>query len=1102
MSRTTFRFGEWLVNPLANSIERAGERRQMEPRAMDVLVVLCKAHGAIVSADELLAQCWRSGVYGDNPVHKTLTQLRRLLGDTASAPTYIETIRKRGYRTLAALSFEHGAEPAAWRDVSPFRGLQAFDEDHAAVFFGRDEMTRQLVTSVDAQVRSGLALALVLGSSGSGKTSLVRAGLFPALSLTRATSGLGLVSATTFDLGDAGAATEASLLIGLASAMLDLHSDEAGIFPGASASSLGHQFEHDLHAVLRALKAALDSARARCAAGRPLRFGVFIDRFEALFHDARVSPAARQLFLDVLGQLARSASVVLVIACRNDFYPRIAQYPILMEGKPNGAHFDLAPPGFADIAQIIRLPAAAAGLRFGTDPKTQARLDDVLCASAARSPDGLPLLQYCLEELYRLRTDAGELSFEALHQVGGVEGAIARRAEQVLAQLNDAQHAALAHVMSLVVLLSTNEETVTSRRAPWSALRSDAEREVVAALVESRLMVSDLSGEIPSFGIAHEAILRRWPRVRDWIEAHRGALLVRARLTQLAARWLAEGRSAELLLPRGKQLDAAKGLQEAGVFTLNEDETQLIRLSVRRARLGERARLLAMGTIVMLAVLAGALGISATGARSLAEQRRLEAEGLMSYMLGDFADKLRPLGRLDLLDSVSGKALDYLSRQVEQGEGTAALTQRAKALQLIGELRRARGDSQGAMAALVSANAILTGQHLARPSDTDVLKNLGVNAYWLGQLSKDSNDWGQAVAFWRQYQVFSDRLHLLEPDKVEWWVEQSYAHNNLGSLAATRGDPAGAAREFLRSIALKKRAMARQPKLIKVDAELADSYSWLASATESLGDLEQAGQLFAQEMEIIQRLRLTSPTDSLWVRREVRALQHRALNRMARGMPAQALEDYREARQLFTRIVGQDSKNRRWQSEVVFLELEEQQVAYASASVPDMAARLANIHARMAALLAFDPNNVNWARREAITRLRIAQVSMANRQFDVAQQQNNAALERLQPLFAKNPANKSVRLATANALILAAQISNAVGDRAAAALACQRAHGLLKENGSTTQDFQVLDPWVRINHCLGNWEAAAQAEERLRKIGYRDVDYLRYLSNQPRKKSS
>lgn len=152
MKTGRFRFGAWQVDPPTNSVERAGERRQMEPRAMDVLVVLCQAAGNIVSAEELLSKCWRTHVYGDNPLHKTLAQLRRILGDTPTAPVYIETVRKRGYRTLAAVDFDRDAAPAlpSWGDGSPFRGLHAFDEQHARVFFGHDEARQRLVCTGQA----------------------------------------------------------------------------------------------------------------------------------------------------------------------------------------------------------------------------------------------------------------------------------------------------------------------------------------------------------------------------------------------------------------------------------------------------------------------------------------------------------------------------------------------------------------------------------------------------------------------------------------------------------------------------------------------------------------------------------------------------------------------------------------------------------------------------------------------------------------------------------------------------------------------------------------------------------------------------------------
>jgi DNA-binding winged helix-turn-helix (wHTH) protein len=109
MKNDVFQFGKWQVSPRTNAIWHGAETRALEPRVMDVLAALCANAGAVLSAEQLLKQCWGNVVHGENSVHKAIAQLRRALGDNAVAPRYIETIRKRGYRTLAAVV--RGAAP-------------------------------------------------------------------------------------------------------------------------------------------------------------------------------------------------------------------------------------------------------------------------------------------------------------------------------------------------------------------------------------------------------------------------------------------------------------------------------------------------------------------------------------------------------------------------------------------------------------------------------------------------------------------------------------------------------------------------------------------------------------------------------------------------------------------------------------------------------------------------------------------------------------------------------------------------------------------------------------------------------------------------------
>ena len=792
-----FSFGHWRVAQASNSIQQGEVSRQLEPKAMDVLVALCSDAGSVLSAEALLERCWGSTLHGDNQVHKTITQLRKLLGDRAGAPTYIETIRKRGYRAIAPVTRD---EPApAWLEESPFRGLEAFEARHAAIFFGREVDSRRLLDAVHTQAGSAYGLVIVLGPSGCGKTSLVQASLVPTLERGGAPDGAGL-SFTSLDLG---LPAPGRLFVELGGAVLDWQDGDGPVFHGASADSLG-----------QLLASAPETVAAQLAARWPMparRLGLFLDRFEALFALPSVSEDERVAMLHLIDVFAASRHVLLVLACRNDFYPRIAEYEVLMRGKTNGAHVDITRPGSTELARIIRLPAQAARLTFGVDQATGARLDEVLCESLSGSPDALPLLQYTLQELYRQRSPDGELTYEVFSRLGGVDGAIGRRAEEVIAALEPAQRAALPRVLALIVTVSSTTDAVTSCSARWADLHDEEQRKLVSALVEARLLVRELVGSVAGFRVAHEALLRRWPRATEWIASHRNSLLIRARTAALAARWIAADRPADLLLPPGQQLDEVRAMLVRGDLALGEDCLALVQASHRRARARARIRTTVLALILILAILSAVLGVMAGAARETAEQRRVDAEGLVEFMLGELVEKLRPLGRLDLLDGTSTRVLDHLTRDDGGDTSPSSVLQRARALQVIGEVRLMRGDLRAANSAFSAAGNLLEPALSARPRDAVPRNLLGTNAFWLGKIELDRGALPEARKDFLLYSVYADRLHALDPDNVATWIEQSYAYNNLGTVAYRAGDLAAANRAFGMSLDLKIRALARRP---------------------------------------------------------------------------------------------------------------------------------------------------------------------------------------------------------------------------------------------------------------------------------------------------
>ena len=1043
----------------------------------------------VLSADELLQLCWGDTPYGDNPLHKTIAQIRGVLGDNAKRPLFIETIRMRGYRTVAEVRYPQALAPAqTWIDQSPFRGLQAFDAAHAEVFFGRSGAIAQCVASIQAGVAAGNAMTLLLGASGSGKSSLMEAGVLPLLQ--HGTDALRVASATTFDLAEA---SDHGLLTVLASALLDWQLDQHSVFPDASSATLGERLRHDLPALLGELGAALDRT---AAPAQSCRLAVFIDRFEVLFASARITDDARAQLLAVLDNFARSRRIVVILACRNDFYPRIVQCQELMECKAHGGHVDLRPPVRSDIAQMIRGPAAAAQLRFGVDA-SGVSLDDALCDSAAGNPDILPLLQYTLQELYRLRSADGELGFAALHQLGGVDGAIGQRAEEVVSALTEGQRAALPRVLSLLVALADSGEAVVSGRSPWSSLRGAAEHELVSALVESRLFVAELVGDEPGFGVAHEALLRRWPRVTQWIDTHRSALQVRKRISVLAARWDDEGRSDDLLLPRGRQLDEAQALAHSGMFELSAAEAKLIEKSRRKARWRERRATTAIVLIAGLAIAAATLGFSEAAAKRIAQVRRAEAEGLMEFMLGEFATKLRPLARLDLLDSVSAKAMEYLSGSQSDELTPASLTHRAKALQVIGEVRIARGDATAAVDALGAARHILEAQLDARRPQRGVLTELGVNAFWLGQLYLNQGDWPQAELFFKAYRDYSDRVHQLDPDDVDAWIEQSYAHSSLGALANKRGDMRGAAAEFLQSISLKTRALQRKPGDRPLTADLANSLSWQGSAQESLGDLTQAAALYERELALVDSLHQAMPGEALWTSRYANALLHRAGVALVRGDDAAALADYRRALQLYQPLLREQPDNRDWLANQISASLQQYRIMTRGGQSRPVLAALQPLAEHIGALVREDPHSARWIKLEAAAAQTAAAALLELGQAPQAGAALARALPRLLQLQAKNAADVDTRKVLAHAYLVQADVERARGDAGSARQACLLAHDLLQRDAPDSTDFRLLDPWVQAGHCLGQGATVNAAKKRLADMGYRQTAYVNYLNHHP-----
>ena len=462
-------------------------------------------------------------------------------------------------------------------------------------------------------------------------------------------------------VGPSGSGKSSALHAGLLAALA------AGVLPGSEAWALAvlRPGEHPLRALDQALAPLPDRGRLVVA----------VDQFEEVFTTCR-DETERAAFVDALVAAVRDPRrrTLVVVAVRADFYGRCAAYTEL--SRLLGAGHALVGPMLRDeLRRAIELPARRAGL------VVERELVDALLADVEGQPGALPLVSSALLELWQ-RREGGALRLSDYEQAGGVRGAVARLAEQAYERLDPAGRR-LARRVLLRLAGEGEGEAVVRRRARLAEFEGDAVAHVLDVLAEARLITIS-EGEVE---VAHEALLREWPRLRMWLEEDADGRRLHLHLMHAARAWQAAGRDpAELY--RGARLASVlewserhepelDGLERAFVAE-SRAEAQLDAERQRRANRRLRRLLAGVGAMLALAVVLGVIAVSqrsqAREATVSADAQRVGAEALGREHL-DHALLLARSG-VELQESVvtRGHLLSVLSRTpavigVLQGDG-------------------------------------------------------------------------------------------------------------------------------------------------------------------------------------------------------------------------------------------------------------------------------------------------------------------------------------------------------------------------------------------------------------------------------------------------
>jgi WD40 repeat protein/class 3 adenylate cyclase len=414
---------------------------------------------------------------------------------------------------------------------APFKGLQYFGEEDANLFFGREALTAGLVQAVC----DGRFLAVV-GASGSGKSSLVRAGLVPALRRGGRLRGASesLCPDVTWQV------------FVLTPTAHPLEALATNLMRGAGSAAGMAALADDLRRDARSLhfhvneRLRLDQGGSRGAE----RLLVVVDQFEETFTLCR-DEGERIAFIDNLlhAAAADGGGTSVLLTLRADFYGHLAPYPELSQAVAHRQEY-IGAMNAEELRQAIEAPAAAGGWEFSPGLVDLLLYDIGAGDGRQPEPGALPLLSHALLETWQHRRGV-LMNLRAYAESGGVRGAIARTAEGVYQRELSREQQAIARAIFLRLTELGEGTQDTRRRAAYHELFPPAPgasaeqiKAVIARLADARLITTDEH----SVEVAHEALIREWPTLREWLSADREGLRLHRHLTEAAVEWARLGR--------------------------------------------------------------------------------------------------------------------------------------------------------------------------------------------------------------------------------------------------------------------------------------------------------------------------------------------------------------------------------------------------------------------------------------------------------------------------------------------------------------------------------------------------------------------------------
>lgn len=784
----------------------------------------------------------------------------------------------------------------SWIEGSPFRGLNYFDFKHSSIFYGRTKAIYEILQSMEVQYNKGVPFVLVNGSSGVGKSSLVRAGLLPQLLRPNERFKTAIWRYAEFrpsDLhleeGDIYEMLIRALIQDRQPTIKSKFSAQAlPSFPPAlpemckdqDVEFLVRQFrENNENAVAlidNALnRISLEAKEARHEDTAPkARLCLLVDQIEEFFTLSWITSEAREKFFSLIHALVKSGHVFVVATMRSDFISCCEHLPDLMELKKDNGYYHVEPPSPYELGRIIRLPAQTAGLIF-EKRDDDVGLDEVL-HEAMRQEAGttaLPLLEFTLQALYELAQNNKDeqkryiLSFSDYETLGGLEGSIARKSEETFLSLSPAGKEAFEKIMPHLAQLTG--ESFTRIPASREVLEKiEGGNEFVDAFIGNRLLTATTHESGVVVSLVHEAILLHWDRLCTWLENRRAHFQIRERLRNSAQLWKnacqlhPEQDHDDLLLAPGTPLNDGKVFLEEHPEELSKDVCDFISKSIEKDKQREQRRIRILrrwiAALSILVLVASAFGIafwrtslSEAQAKIRADNARDQAENVLDHIVYTMSDQLKPIGRLDIAETAINRALQYYEEMANDTDMDARQKLRyASALDTKARLVFQRSDYDLALQAYEKSISLLRELTESNPDNLEWQYNLSLAfdhiGYLYGQMGQFEKE---REACQRAFAIVSE-LAKREPNKIPWQIRLSVLLDAIAATYQREGQQTKALELHKEALAISRKLSELFPNDGNISQNLARSLDSMGDFYKDEGQMEQALGVYQEALSL------------------------------------------------------------------------------------------------------------------------------------------------------------------------------------------------------------------------------------------------------------